>query len=85
MSADVLVGDRRDRLRRLAHGGLQAGEGEVEPCLADQRPRKGKAVRIAASCRALDGRTAGIGKAEQLCRLVEGFPSASSIVVPQRS
>ncbi len=38
--------------RRLAHRRLQAGEGEIEPRLADQRPRKGEALGspVCAAC-----------------------------------
>ena len=71
---DVLFRHRLDRLRRLTHRGLKAGEGKIEPRLADERARKGEAFRIAGLRHALDRRPARIGQAEQLGRLVEGFP-----------
>ena len=73
MSAHVLVGQRLERGCRLPHRGLQAGKGEIQPCLALHRPRKGEALRVAALPPPLHRRSARIGQAEQLRRLVEGL------------
>src|SRR5690606_14528692 len=70
---DVLLRHRLDGLRRLPHRGLEAGKGEIEPRLADERAREGEAFGIARLRHALDRRPARIGKTEELCRLVEGF------------
>ena len=61
------------RGRRLPHGRLQAGEGEVEPRLALERARKIEALGVAVPRRLLDVRAAGIGQADQLRGLVEGL------------
>ena len=45
---DVLIGKRRDLLGGEAHGGLEAGEGEVEAVLGEQRAGEAEALGIAA-------------------------------------
>ena len=64
---------RRDRLGGEPRRRLQPGEREVGGRPAEQRARQREAGRIALPRRRFDRRAAGIGQAEQLGGLVEGF------------
>ena len=70
---DIFIRQWRDGRRRLPHRRLQARKGKIRPCLALQRPGEGKAPCISGGSRRFHGGTAGIGQAEQLGGLVEGF------------
>ena len=57
----------------VAHRGLQSRQREIGVGAAEHRPREGEPFGVAAAGGALDLRSAGIGQAEHLCHLVEGF------------
>ena len=63
----------RRRADDLAHGRLQAGEREVGTFPAQHRAGKSIVLGVAGASEGFNGRTAGIGQPEKLCRLVEGF------------
>ena len=65
---DVRVRQRRHLLRRQTQRGLQSGEREVGARLADQRSRQGETPAVAALCRGLDRRAAGIGRGRGVSR-----------------
>ena len=69
---DVLIAERRAGLRLVAERGLEAGEREMRLGAPEHRPRQ-RNGRAPTRSMALDLGAAGIGKAEQLGRLVEGF------------
>ncbi len=70
---DVLLREGRGALGGQAHGRLEAGEGEVGAGPVDEWTRQGEACRVAGLRRRFHRRPAGIGEAEELGGLVEGF------------
>ena len=72
-SATSLLRERRVRFRGDAKRRLQPGEGKVAAGRAVQRTRQRKALWVSRLRRPLDVRPAGIGEAQKLGGLVEGF------------
>jgi hypothetical protein len=70
---EVAARQRRIGLRHLPNRGLQAGKREIATGGALERPRQIEVLSVAVPGATLDARAAGIGKAEQLGGLVEGF------------
>ena len=64
---------RRQGLDRMAHGGLEAGEGEIAALPAAQRAGQGETAGIAVLGGALDRGPAGIAEPQHLAHLVEGL------------
>ena len=60
-------------MHRLAHRGLQAGEGKIAVLPALERTREIEALRIAPPRMLLHLRTAGIAQPQKLRHLVEGL------------
>ena len=71
--ADILGIERHQARGLVAHRRLQTREREVRIVAPEHWPRQGEARGIAAARGAFDLRPAGIGQAEHLRHLVEGF------------
>ena len=82
---DVLLAERHQGLRLVAHRGLEAGEGEMRLRPAQHRPRQREAVRpgrARAACSTAG--PPGKPRPSSLAVLSKASPSASSMVVPSR-